>query len=139
LLLVKRRGDSPKGSGLDGRYHWVERSNWVAKNFISQLASLFNEKARLYIQSFKGVHLQQVFRCLAELLQVSPTPPKPPARPAAHDASRLAAAPHSARLQPMRLAAGSPGWNGWMMAHQAMVILDETITQNNDLQSKWNM
>ena len=63
----------------------------------------------------------------------------PPARPAAHDASRLAAAPHSARLQPMRLAAGAPGWNGWMMAHQAMVILDETITQNNDLQSKWNM
>ena len=53
--------------------HWVERAHALSKNFISQLASLFNERQRLYIQSFKGVHLLKVFRSLAELLQVCRT------------------------------------------------------------------
>ena len=61
-------------------------------------------------------------------------------RPAAHGASRLAAAPAPVMLH--AFGCGLTGVDDCALCGclwQAMVILDETITQNNDLQLKWNM
>lgn len=49
---------------------YINRCNAVVKNTIQQLASLYHSNQKLYVSSFKGVHLQSVFGHLADLLAV---------------------------------------------------------------------
>jgi WASH complex subunit 7 len=49
---------------------YLSRCYLVCKNVVHQLASLYNTNQKLYITSFKGVHLQTVFDNLSDLFTV---------------------------------------------------------------------